>query len=74
MTMLDMGRIAGVSPMTVSRALRNSALVNSASRDRIFDLARNRRFNRRHTIGVVIEMDRSSERPMIDQVRDASHD
>jgi DNA-binding LacI/PurR family transcriptional regulator len=77
LTMADLGRIAGVSPMTVSRALRNSAIVNSETRTRIFDLARkhgyrlnlparNLRLNRSHTIAVVIEMEPSPERPMTD--------
>lgn len=77
MTMADLGKIAGVSPMTVSRALRNSAIVNPATRDRIFDLARqhgyrlnlparNLRLNRSHTIAVVIEMDPTPDRPMTD--------
>jgi DNA-binding LacI/PurR family transcriptional regulator len=77
LTMVDLGRIAGVAPMTVSRALRNSTVVNPATRDRIFELARkhgyrlnlparNLRLNRSHTIGVVIEMDSSPERPLTD--------
>jgi DNA-binding LacI/PurR family transcriptional regulator len=77
LTMVDLGRIAGVSPMTVSRALRNSSVVNPETRARIFELARkhgyrlnlparNLRLNRSHTIAVVIEMDPSPERPLTD--------
>lgn len=77
LTMVDLGKIAGVSPMTVSRALRNSALVKPKTRTRILDLARkhgyrlnlparNLRLKRSHTIAVVIEMEPSLERPFTD--------
>ncbi|MDE2252004.1 MAG: substrate-binding domain-containing protein [Gammaproteobacteria bacterium] len=75
LTMADLARIAGVSTITVSRALRRSDNVNAGTRKRILDLAhehgyrlnlpaRNLRINRSHTIGVVIEMDPSPDRPM----------
>jgi DNA-binding LacI/PurR family transcriptional regulator len=63
--------------MTVSRALRNSPLVTPVVRAHIIELARthgyrlnlparNLRLSRSHTIGVVIEMDPSPERPLTD--------
>jgi len=74
-TMAELAKIAGVSSITISRALRGGNNVNPTTRKRILDLARehgyrlnlparNLRMNRSHTIGVVIEMDPSPDRPM----------
>ena len=73
----DIAARAGVSKITVSRALRNVANVNADTRQRVLEAARaagyrlnlparNLRLNRSHTIAVVIEMDPSVERPMTD--------
>ena len=75
--MSDLAGLAGVSKITVSRALRNSPSVNPETRRKILELAkahgyrlnlpaRNLRLNRSHTLGVVVEMDPSRERPMSD--------
>lgn len=75
MTMADLARIAGVSAMTVSRALRDSPLVNDETRARIQAVARehgyslnvsarNLRMRRSYTISVIVEMTPSAERPM----------
>ena len=74
-TMEDLAREAGVSKITVSRALSNHPLVKHATRDRIRALAaergyqfnvaaRNLRLQRSHTIAVVIEMVPTAARPM----------
>ncbi len=76
-TMDDIAARAGVSKITVSRALRNFSNVNADTRRRVLEAARaagyrlnlparNLRLNRSHTIAVVIEMDPSVERPMTD--------
>ncbi len=75
MTMQDLARLAGVSKMTVSRALRDSSLVSEDVRKRIKSLAREHgyrinvaardlRLQRRKTIAVVVEMSPTDERPM----------
>jgi len=75
MTMADLATLAKVSKITVSRALRDSALVRKEVRDQIHHLARSHgyrlnvaarslRTRRAHSITAVIEMDPSEERPM----------
>jgi len=74
-TMADLARLAGVSAITVSRALRGSHLVNLRTRERIAQIARqagytfnasarNLRLGRSMTIAVVVEMQPSRERQM----------
>ena len=74
-TMEDLAREAGVSKITVSRALSGHPLVKPETRARIRDLAerhgyriniaaRNLRQQRTRTIGVVIEMTPSHDRSM----------
>jgi len=74
-TMADVARLAGVSKITVSRALSDNALVNPETRRRVRNLAakhgyklnvsaRNLRLRRSHTVAVVIEMKPSVDRPM----------
>jgi len=66
--MLDIAKMAGVSPSTVSRALNNSPLVNAETRERIEKLARslkytvnvgasNLRMQRNRTVAVVLPLD-----------------
>jgi len=73
----DLATLAGVSKVTVSRALSDSGLVAEGTRRRIQDLAvelgykvnlhaRNLRLQRSYTVAVVVEMDPSVERPMSD--------
>jgi len=73
--MADLARLAGVSAITVSRALRGSPLVNAHTRERIKEIARqsgyafnasarNLRLGRSMTIAVVVEMQPSAERQM----------
>ncbi len=75
MTMADLAALAGVSKITVSRALRDSHAVKPEVKARIKTLARQHgyrlnvsalylRRQRRHMIAVVIEMSPSDERPM----------
>lgn len=75
--MEDIAREAGVSTITVSRALAGNGLVRPATRDRIRAIAaergyqlnvaaRNLRQKKSRTIAVVIEMLPTNERPMSD--------
>lgn len=74
-TMADLASIAGVSAITVSRALRDSPLVNAETRARIREIAqqhgyafnvsaRNLRLRRSMTVAVVVEMTPSPDRQM----------
>src|SRR3546814_5828137 len=76
-TMEDIALEAGVSTITVSRALAGNSLVKPATRDRIREIAaargyqlnvaaRNLRLKKTRTIAVVIEMIPTTQRPMID--------
>lgn len=75
LTMADLAELAGVSAITVSRALRDSPLVNPETRQRIKELAerqgyqfnisaRNLRLRRSMTVAVVVEMKPTVERQM----------
>lgn len=75
LTMADLAELAGVSAITVSRALRDSPLVNPETRARIRRLAeqrgyqfnvsaRNLRLRRSMTVAVVVEMKPTVERQM----------
>ncbi|MBI3369212.1 MAG: LacI family DNA-binding transcriptional regulator [Burkholderiales bacterium] len=75
--MEDLAALAGVSKITVSRALRDSPSVTPATRERVKALAeqvgyrfnhsaRNLRLRRSHTIAVVLEMQPDADRPMSD--------
>lgn len=77
LTMADLADLAGVSKITVSRALADSALVNEVTRARIQELARqhgyklnvsarNLRLRRSHTVAVIVEMTPTSDRTMWD--------
>jgi DNA-binding LacI/PurR family transcriptional regulator len=74
-TMADLARLAGVSKITVSRALGESTTVNAKTRIQIRALAakhgykmnvsaRNLRLRRSHTVAVIVEMKPSIDRPM----------
>jgi DNA-binding LacI/PurR family transcriptional regulator len=74
-TMADLARLAGVSKITVSRAMGESAIVNAKTRAKIRALAvrhgyklnvsaRNLRLRRDHTVAVIVEMTPSADRPM----------
>jgi DNA-binding LacI/PurR family transcriptional regulator len=76
-TMADLAKLAGLSKITVSRALSDSPLVNPETRERIRELAhkhgyklnisaRNLRLRRSHTVAVIVEMKPSSDRTMFD--------
>lgn len=76
-TMADLAKLAGVSKITVSRALADSPLVSPKTRERIQALARqqgyklnisarNLRLRRSHTVAVIVEMTPSSSRTMWD--------
>ena len=76
-TMADLAKLAGVSKITVSRALADSPLVTPDTRGRIQALARkhgyklnvsarNLRLRRSHTVAVIVEMTPSSSRTMWD--------
>lgn len=75
--MSDLADLAGVSKITVSRALGDSPYVNAATRERVRALAaehgyklnisaRNLRLRQSHTIAVIVEMTPSAGRPMSD--------
>lgn len=77
LTMEDLAALAGVSKITVSRALRDSDLVREGLRERIKALAaahgyrlnaaaRSLRTRRANSITVAIEMDHSTDRPLTD--------
>jgi len=77
LTMEDLAALAGVSTITVSRALRDSDLVRESVRQRIKQLAaahgyrlnaaaRSLRTRRAHSITVAIEMDHTTDRPLTD--------
>lgn len=76
-TMEDLARIAGVSSITVSRALRDSPLVTEKTREKIRKIAaeqgyrfnisaRNLRMRRSYSVAVVVEMTPVKGRPMSD--------
>lgn len=76
-TMEDLAEIAGVSAITVSRALRNSPLVTEKTRAKVRAIAeeqgyrlnisaRNLRLRRSYSIAVVVEMTPAANRPMSD--------
>jgi transcriptional regulator with XRE-family HTH domain len=78
-TMEDLARMAGVSSITVSRALRDSPLVTDKTREKIrriaaeqgyrFNIsARNLRMRRSYSVAVVVEMTPVKGRPMSDPV------
>jgi DNA-binding LacI/PurR family transcriptional regulator len=73
----DLAAMAGVSKVTVSRALSGSPLVASDTRTKIRELAtqhgyhvnphaRSLRMRKNYTVAVVVEMDPTPERPMSD--------
>jgi DNA-binding LacI/PurR family transcriptional regulator len=75
LTMADLARVAGVSKITVSRALSDHPLVKETTKAHIRKIAlesgyrlnvaaRNLRLQRTHTIAVVVEMAPSPTRPM----------
>jgi DNA-binding LacI/PurR family transcriptional regulator len=75
--MADLAELAGVSKITVSRALSESGIVNAETRARVRALAaehgyrfnvsaRNLRLRQSHTIAVIVEMTPSLNRPMSD--------
>jgi DNA-binding LacI/PurR family transcriptional regulator len=77
MTMEDLAAIAGVSAITVSRALRNSPLVTEKTRAKVREVAeqhgyrlnisaRNLRLRRSYSVAVVVEMTPAKNRPMSD--------
>ena len=79
MTMQDLAVLAGVSKITVSRALRDSPLVRESVRERIKELsaahgyrlnaaARSLRTRRAHTITGAIEMDPTTDRPLSEPI------
>ncbi|PPJ44155.1 LacI family transcriptional regulator [Pseudoxanthomonas sp. KAs_5_3] len=73
--MADLAKVAGVSAITVSRALRDSPLVNAETRARVREVAqqygysfnvsaRNLKLRRSMTVAVVVEMKPTVERQM----------
>ncbi|MFT7776343.1 substrate-binding domain-containing protein [Roseateles sp.] len=76
-TMEQIAALAGVSTITVSRALRDSPSVTPATRERVKTLAeaagyrfnhhaRNLRLRRSHMVAVMLEMQPDTDRPMTD--------
>src|SRR5262249_15521968 len=76
-TMDDLARLAGVSKITVSRALRDGGIVNPTTRERVRALAvkhgykfnvsaRNLRLRQSNTVAVSVEMSPDANRPMSD--------
>ena len=76
-TMEDLASLAGVSTITVSRALRDSPLVTAKTRERVRRIAeeqgyrlnisaRNLRMRRSYSVAVVVEMTPVKGRPMSD--------
>jgi DNA-binding LacI/PurR family transcriptional regulator len=74
-TMADLARLAGVSKITVSRALSENGIVSAQTRDKVRSLAaehgyklnvsaRNLRLRQSHTIAVIVEMTPSVHRQM----------
>ena len=74
-TMADLAELAGLSKITISRALGDSPLVNPQTRERVRELARehgykfnisarNLRLRRSHTVAVIVEMKPSSAHTM----------
>jgi DNA-binding LacI/PurR family transcriptional regulator len=74
-TMEDLATIAGVSTITISRALRDSPLVNLKTREKIRQIAekegyrlnvsaRNLRLRSSNSVAVVVEMTPAQDRPM----------
>lgn len=77
LTMEDLASLAGVSPITVSRALRDSPLVTAKTREKVRRIAeeqgyrlnisaRNLRMRRSYSVAVVVEMTPVKGRPMSD--------
>jgi DNA-binding LacI/PurR family transcriptional regulator len=77
MTMEDLAALAGVSTITVSRALRDSPLVTEQTREKVRRIAeeqgyrlnisaRNLRMGRSNSVAVVVEMTPVKGRPMSD--------
>lgn len=77
LTMEDLARLAGVSTITVSRALRDSPLVTEQTREKVRRIAdeqgyrlnisaRNLRMGRSYSVAVVVEMTPVKGRPMSD--------
>ncbi|MDR7070026.1 DNA-binding LacI/PurR family transcriptional regulator [Pseudoxanthomonas japonensis] len=75
LTMADLAKVVGVSAITVSRALRDSPLVNAETRERVRQVAqqygyafnvsaRNLKLRRSMTVAVVVEMKPTVERQM----------
>ena len=75
--MADLARLAGVSKITVSRALSENGIVSENTRKKVRALAaqhgyrlnvsaRNLRLRQSHTIAVIVEMTPSVDRPMSD--------
>ncbi|PTQ12732.1 LacI family transcriptional regulator [Sphingomonas oleivorans] len=74
-TMADIAKLAGVTAITVSRALKDNTVVALETRERIRRIAaeqgyrlnvdaRRLRLKRSHTIAVIVDMRATSERPM----------